>query len=122
MDLALFLFILGSIGFYLLRSGNSGFVLPLEDKIRVLLDKILVARPRFKEFIIGNPSILFSNYSKYFIPLSFISMAGIVDSFLHIHTPIFYSLLRTFWGALLGILVFILIAKLWKVELDKKDK
>ncbi len=114
LDLVVILVLFAGLGFYLIRSGNTGFVLPFEDKIRYFLDKVLIARPRFKEFLIGNPSILLSSYSKIFIPFSFISLGGIVDSFLHIHTPIFYSFLRTFWGALLGLLVFLLINKYWK--------
>ncbi|MCS6955898.1 MAG: DUF5693 family protein, partial [Candidatus Calescibacterium sp.] len=122
LDLSVVLIILGLIGFYLLRSGNTDLVLPFEDKVRNFLDRVLIARPRFKEFLIGNPSILASSYSKYFIPLSFVSLAGIVNSFLHIHTPIFYSFLRTFWGALLGLIIFLLIRKIMEVKWVKIDK
>jgi len=115
LDLFFVLFILAGVGFYLLRSGNSGLVLPFEDKFRYLLDKLFVARPRFKEFLIGNPAILASGYSFYFVPLSFISLSGIVNSFLHIHTPIFYSFLRTFWGGILGLVVFLIFYKIYDI-------
>ncbi|MFN3996027.1 MAG: DUF5693 family protein, partial [bacterium] len=121
MDFSLALLFIGLIVFYLLRSGNTAFTLPYEEKLRVLLDKFLIARPRFKEFLVGNPSILFSSYYKFFMPLSFVSLAGIVNSFLHVHTPIFYSFLRTLWGILLGLVIFLVIRKVMQVIFSGKD-
>ena len=63
---ALILFALAGIAFYVLvgRSGNtSGIqVSSLELKIREVLEELLLARPRFKEFVIGYPSLLILIY------------------------------------------------------------
>lgn len=122
LDFSLIFIVLVGVVFYLLRSGNTDLLLPFEDKVRNILDKFLIARPRFKEFLIGDPAILASSYSKYFIPLSFLGLSSIVNSFMHIHTPIFYSFLRTFWGAVLGIVIFLLIVKIMKVNLERRSK
>ncbi len=123
IDVLIILFILGGIGVYLLRSGNTGFIFPFESELRSILDNILIARPRFKEFLIGNPALLFLLYFVYLkytnklkdyefklIPflflISFITFSDIVDTFLHVHTPILFGLLRTFWALIFGLLIF----------------
>lgn len=120
LDFVIILGLFSLVGIYLVRSGNFGVVFPFEDKIREFMDKLLIARPRFKEWLIGNPAILASSYNRYFLPFSFISVAGIINSFLHIHTPIFYSFLRTLWAALLGLIVFIVLKKLFEGKSNKK--
>jgi len=128
MDFVIILFLLGLGGFYLLRSGNTGFTLPFENEIRNVLDTIFIARPRFKEFLIGNPILLFLLYFAYlkinnsnvisnnvfkiiqflFI-FSFITFSDIIGTFLHIHSFVIYSLIRTIVAALLGLIVFYFI-------------
>ncbi|MEN3015037.1 MAG: DUF5693 family protein [bacterium] len=122
IDFLGFVLAVGILSLYLLRSGNCGIIFPYEDKIRNLMDKVFIARPRFKEFLVGDPSILASSYSKFFIPLAFIGVVSIVDSFLHIHTPIFYSLLRTIWGAVIGFVLFLIVKRIIEVKMGKGSK
>ncbi|MGC8816126.1 MAG: DUF5693 family protein, partial [bacterium] len=109
LDVLIFVILLGFVGVYLIRSGNTGFTFPFESELRNILDNIFIARPRFKEFLIGNPALLFLLYLIYlrdinkmkdyilrFIPflflVSFITFSDIIDTFLHIHTPVLMGL------------------------------
>ncbi len=100
----------------LLRSGNVS-VLPvpeLERELRDALEQLLVVRPRFKEFLIGHPALLLwislgpIRWRPWAVGLLAIGMLGqvsIVNSFLHLHTPLWVSLLRTLHGLWLGLLI-----------------
>jgi hypothetical protein len=128
MDFVIILTLVGLGGFYLLRSGNTGFTLPFENEIRNILDTIFIARPRFKEFLIGNPillSLLYFVYLKisnsnvidnsvfriiqFLFVFSFITFSDIIDTFLHIHTFVIYGVIRTIAAALLGLIVFYIL-------------
>jgi len=52
---------------YISRSGNFSFipVLGIEEKIRIFLEKTLIARPRNKEFLIGYPALLLAMSMNY---------------------------------------------------------
>ena len=117
---------------YIARSGNFSFlpVLGIEEKIRVFLERTLIARPRNKEFLIGYPALMLAmsmNYLKikeFKIPMIIIGTIGpvtLINTFCHIHTPFLFSLLRSFngiWlGTLLGLIiisVFYLTVKIFK--------
>lgn len=111
----------GIVGIYLLRSGNLPLVKPIsiEREARDILDILLYARPRFKEFLIGYPSMAIFTYLSFkgllFSYRPLVSMIGtiapvsIINSFCHIHTPFLLSLLRTVNGVILGWLVGILL-------------
>jgi len=99
---------------YISRSGNFSFfpVLSIEEKIRIFLEKTLIARPRNKEFLIGYPALLLAmsmNYLKikeFKIPIIIIGSIGpitLINTFCHIHTPFLFSMLRTFNGVWLGL-------------------
>jgi len=99
---------------YISRSGNFSFlpVLSIEEKIRIFLEKTLIARPRNKEFLIGYPALLLAmsmNYLKikeFKIPIIIIGTIGpvtLINTFCHIHTPFLFSMLRTFNGVWLGL-------------------
>lgn len=137
IDIVVILFIFGVIGVYLLRSGNMGFTFPFETELRNILDNILIARPRFKEFLIGNPTLLFLLYFVYLkytnklkdyefkmIPflflISFITFSDIVDTFLHVHTPVLFGLLRTFWALTIGLLIFFFFKSVYN-KIIRKD-
>lgn len=105
--------VFGFIAFNLLRSGNTSFVSvsPFERKLRSILDIYLIARPRFKEFLIGYPALMFSvylgnkglyRYLWVFLGISAIGQADIIDTFMHFHTPLYVSFLRTFNGLWIG--------------------
>ena len=105
---------------YITRSGNFSFlpVLGIEEKIRIFLEKTLIARPRNKEFLIGYPALLLAmsmNYLKikeFKIPIIIIGTIApvtLINTFCHIHTPFLFSMLRTFNGAWLGLVLGLII-------------
>jgi len=105
---------------YISRSGNFSFlpVLSIEEKIRIFLEKTLIARPRNKEFLIGYPALLLAMSMSYLkikefkIPIIIIGTIGpvtLINTFCHIHTPFLFSILRTFNGIWLGLILGLII-------------
>jgi len=100
-----------ALAYLSLRSGNiGGLTLEVEGSVRRWLEEILVARPRFKEFLVGHPLLLLFGAEKRLgrwraFPLLFglIGQASIINSFAHAHTPLLLSLWRTGNGILLGL-------------------
>jgi len=101
---------------YISRSGNFSFipVSGIEEKIRIFLENTLVARPRNKEFLIGYPAILLAmsmnhlRIKEFKIPIIIIGTIGpvtLINTFCHIHTPFLFSMLRTFNGVWLGLVL-----------------
>ena len=110
---------------YLLRSGNTGVsISSLELKFRALLEHKIVARPRFKEFLVGYPSLflipLFSliKRKKWIIVFSISGTMGsisITDTFSHVRNTFLMSLYRSLWGILFGVIIgSIIIVILYK--------
>jgi len=97
----------------LLRSGDfDPLVSGLEERARGWLENVLVARPRFKEFLVGHPALLLlaadgmgSLWGGLLLFLGLVGQASILNTFAHPHTPLLLSLLRTGNGLLLGLLV-----------------
>lgn len=114
---ALILFALAGIAFYVLvgRSGNtSGIqVSSLELKIREVLEELLLARPRFKEFVIGYPSLLiliylYKKYKYSIIELVLglgvlVGSISMTNSFCHVFASTEISFKRTINGLITGI-------------------
>ncbi|MFW6148560.1 MAG: DUF5693 family protein [Atribacterota bacterium] len=109
---------------YILRSGNFSFlpVLNIEEKMRVFLESFLVARPRSKEFLIGYPLLsvviamnyLHVRFLKYpILVMGTVAPVTLINTFCHVHTSIYFSLLRTFHGYWLGLLFGILLASIF---------
>ena len=100
----------------LARSGNFGApLLGIEARLRTVLEDLLVARPRTKEYLIGHPAMILVGaaialgWRTWVLPLAAVAavgQGGIVNSFSHIHTPLLYTVWRTvnaLWlGTLLG--------------------
>ena len=109
--------ILGGIGaYFILRTGNASesSVSKTELSLRSTLMSIMGIRPRFKEFILGFPSIMCFGLLRYFklekyswilILCMSIGIADLTDTFAHIHTPILITLIRVFNGMFLGWIV-----------------
>ena len=122
--------IAGIIGIiYISRTGNEPIVKPteLELKFRDFLEHTLVARPRTKEFLIGDPAIILAIYAAFkrskvwtFIMGIFASIGilSIVNTFSHIESVLMIAIERTViaWilGALIGMVVVFIVDKVLK--------
>ncbi|MDR1114463.1 MAG: DUF5693 family protein, partial [Candidatus Margulisbacteria bacterium] len=104
------------LAFYFLRSGN--YQLPVfggEAAMRNFLSYIMLVRPRTKEFMIGYPLLIFIfhnlgtaidyRYKWLFFTLATIAPISLLNTFCHLHAPLWVSLLRSFNGLLLGLLI-----------------
>lgn len=102
-------------GFLYLRTGNDagGAASEWERNLRVVMDRILGVRPRFKEFLVAHPALIcgpFLARKTGFLPslvlvlLAAVGQAGIVDTFAHIHTPLDVTLIRVILGVVFGLL------------------
>jgi hypothetical protein len=108
--------ILGVIGIILvMRSGNAGEAISTEQEqsLRVALEEFLWIRPRFKDFAIGHPAMILTwafSHLQYLQGLGILVLFGaigqgdIMDTFAHIHTPVYISLVRVILGAGIGII------------------
>lgn len=102
-----------AIGIYLARTGNDGMkISETETAFRQLLTDYLGVRPRNKEFLIGYPLALAlfyygaNNRALWVLTLPLaIGQVSLVNTYAHLHTPLFVSLLRSFNGMFLGILL-----------------
>ena len=98
-------------GLLLLRTGTvDALVSGLESRARGILETLLIARPRFKEFLLGHPLLLAFGAVQGADPwrglLLFFGLIGqtsILNTFAHAHTPLVLSLLRTGNGLVLGL-------------------
>ena len=114
-ELIMIMILLAGVGLMVFRSGNVAYTPPFEEKIRVMLERLLVARPRTKEVFVGYPCLLLLGYlvkngmlKQYREVLRIGVAAGfssVVNSFCHFHTPLTMILLREFNGLWTGILV-----------------
>lgn len=98
------------------RSGNLSLIPvgDLELQIRHFLEDTLAARPRTKEFLLGHPALImgllfglqgWKHLESLFLVVAAIGQASLMNTFMHTHTPLGISLLRTFNGVWLGILL-----------------
>jgi hypothetical protein len=115
-QLALLVVLAGAAFLYLARSGNQSDIAPssFELALRSNLTAVLGVRPRFKEFLIGVPLLMLLPALRLehrrltgwlFAVAAAIGTADVVDTFSHLHTPVFVSLLRIVNGAVLGAVV-----------------
>lgn len=125
--------VLLAVGLALLRSGNfpsiaEGLPLPVpgagtgvwawawawERDLRGILEDVLGVRPRFKEFLVGHPLLLVGLLlhprggrpaTAALLALGTIGQVSLVNTFLHLHTPLTLTLLRSLYGVGLGLLL-----------------
>ncbi|MBE0466196.1 MAG: hypothetical protein IBX71_03100 [Candidatus Desulforudis sp.] len=109
---------------YLLRTGNESALLvsSFEIKLRAALDQALVVRPRTKEFLLGHPWLLLLLFTGYrnarYLPLVALGAIGqisLVNTFAHLHTPLYVSLFRAFNGLWLGLIIGLVLIAAWYV-------
>ena len=112
------------VGFAMLRTGNDpGMgVSGLELKFRAILDQVMMVRPRTKEFLIGHPALfmgiglLLTRRRAWGLPLLAFGMLGqvsLLNTFCHIHTPLYISILRAANGLILGLLIGLVVWRLF---------
>ena len=101
---------------WIARTGNdSGMeISSLELKMRAFMEEVFITRPRTKEVFIGHPAMIFAVYFAYrrqwiaafaATILATIGQADMLNTFCHLHTPLFYSLLRSIHAIWLGALI-----------------
>lgn len=118
--------VLVGLAFMMARTGNDnpGAVSGFELQLRSLLEKVLVVRPRTKEFMFGHPA-MFVGLSVYFLALrsaitpyrdklkilglslisaGMIGQTSIVNTMCHLHTPVIVGLFRIMIGLILGLI------------------
>ncbi len=102
--------------YYILRTGHdSGLeVSSLEMMFRNTLEDSLLARPRTKEFLFAFPAIMMMVYTSvrrfHLWPILFglgavVGMTSVVNTFMHIRTPLYLGFVRTGYSVLFGILI-----------------
>jgi hypothetical protein len=97
-------------GYVLMRAGSAeGWQLPLEARIRTILERYLPIRPRFKE-VFGHPLLIAGPkvgregvlMTAFLASLGALAPASIFNSFFHLHTPMATILLRIATGIVIG--------------------
>ena len=97
------------------RSGNAS-IIPIpawELKARSFLEAALFARPRTKEFLVGHPALMLAAagwaedkfYRPQLLVLAAVGQASLMNTFVHLHTPVAISLVRSLLGLGGGALV-----------------
>jgi len=117
-----------AIVYMLMRSGNYGYVLDLEEKIRLTLENLFIIRPRIKELLFLPMFFIAGDIENEFISgiLTFFGTFGFIsifNSFCHIKAPIyivFYREITTILVALVIYLIFSVMRNLWLVWTNKK--
>jgi hypothetical protein len=97
------------------RSGHTaGVPVPdIELKMRAFLERVMYARPREKEFMIGHPAFFLAVMALYrqwprvlhyaLVVGAIIAQGSLVETFAHIRTPVFMSFVRGIDGMVAGI-------------------
>jgi hypothetical protein len=115
--------VVGAAGiYYIMRTGHEVITASrLEMIFRNDLENMLLARPRTKEFLIGFPAIILMIYAAnrklrfWTVMFGFAGVIGItsvVNTFMHLRTPLYLGLFRTGASVIFGIaagLVFLVI-------------
>lgn len=115
---------LAALAMLVIRSGNEagGAVLPGEQQLRALLDRLLVVRPRTKEVFLGHPVLILAlllalRRVRPGLWIAFavgaIGQVSLLNSFCHTHTPLLMTVLRVFNGLWIGAIGGLILCALW---------
>ena len=124
------IFLIG-ISLMLLRSGNdSGMgVSDLELRFRSVLEQVMSARPRTKEFLVGFPSLLlafvaakkgFTAASQWLIIVGGVGIVDFLNTFCHAHTPFMVSIVRSVNSLVIGVIIALTIYGIWQLIENKQ--
>lgn len=129
IDVALLMGVGAAVFLVVLRTGNDApsAVSGWELKMRDLMDRYLIERPRTKEALLGHPALvvalgLVATEQRRYLPLMAIlagvGQASIVNTFCHLHTPLEVTLIRVLVGLLcggiLGALIWLLVRRVFQ--------
>lgn len=117
--------VLGAVGtYYIMRTGHESNleVSSVEMLFRNYLEDHLIARPRNKEFLFAFPSLMISIYmfarrqklpALIFGLCSVVGLTSVINTFMHIRTPLYLGYFRTAcslqFGIFLGIVAIVMI-------------
>ncbi|OBZ09962.1 DUF5693 family protein [Bacillus sp. FJAT-26390] len=115
--------VIGIIGYYYLsRTGNSGQVSSIELVIRRFLESTVGVRPRFKEFLLAHPLLLLGLFLSLryraawlLIIIGSIGQLSMVDTFAHLHTPLYISIIRVLLGLGVGAIIGCILIVAWQI-------
>ncbi len=115
--MVLLLGIAGIVGvYYIMRTGHDSSVevSSVEMLFRNKLEDVLLARPRSKEFLFAFPAVMMMVYtsvrrlklwSLVFGAAGVIGMTSVVNTFMHIRTPLYLGFVRTGYSLLFGLIL-----------------
>jgi hypothetical protein len=115
--------VVGAAGmYYLSRTGNSGQASGLELQFRSFLESTFGVRPRTKEFLLGHPILLLGlllalryRWALVLIVIASIGQLSMVDTFAHIHTPLYLSAMRDLLGLAIGAIIGLVGIAVWQI-------
>ncbi|MEF3309094.1 DUF5693 family protein [Paenibacillus sp. GYB004] len=112
----------GVIYYYLTRTGNEGQASQMEMLMRTYLENGLGVRPRFKEFIFAHPVFILAAYmyvkhrsAIFLFAGAVMGQLSIVDTFAHLHTPLYISAIRVGYGIVFGVVISLIYVAAWEV-------
>ncbi|MGX1901850.1 DUF5693 family protein [Thermolongibacillus altinsuensis] len=114
--------------YYISRTGNVGAASPLELAFRQKLEEWLYVRPRTKEFLLGFPVYVFALYllkenmkkASFLLVIGVIGWLSIVNTFTHLHIPLYVSFIRTLYSLILGALIGSIMIGMYRIFLKKR--
>ncbi|AST06109.1 hypothetical protein AF2641_04070 [Anoxybacillus flavithermus] len=114
--------VLALLAYYVLRSGNTGTASALELAARQKLEEWLYVRPRTKEFLLGFPAYLLALFvinkqkqlGAILLVVGTIGWLSIINTFTHLHIPLFISFVRTMYSLGLGLFIGIALIYVYK--------
>ena len=115
---------LGVAALVLMRSGNEAAIAPsgVELQMRQMLENLLIARPRTKEFLFGHPALMLAmalgwrgrrTWLPFAALVAAIGQASVLNTFCHFHEPLYLGLLRTVHGLWIGGLIGAAVMLIW---------
>lgn len=123
--------VVGLVGvYYIMRTGHDSAieVSSVEMLFRNTLEEVLVARPRTKEVLFAFPAVMVMFYcsarglklfSLVFGLAGTIGMTSVINTFMHLRTPLYLGFARTGYallgGAVLGIIAILIMDVLYKI-------
>nr|WP_237690579.1 DUF5693 family protein [Paenibacillus caui] len=114
--------IAGAGYYYLSRTGNAGSLLPGEAAFRAFLENTIGVRPRNKEFLFAHPLFIVGVFAAlrfpkilYVMIVAVIGQLSMVDTFAHIHSPAFISLIRGLLGLGFGLVFGLIAIGIWQI-------